>query len=157
MSDDAAAADWQACGVATIGGAVGAGVQVYFFEFRSMAADCRATFLFIGGGLGLGGDLGGGTAPDPSSVIHNQIPDLWTSLEIGNGPFSANDLNLSYAALSQATAAGAYGYSAVSITAGWARPLFSSQNVSGWTVGVGLNVSMMIGVWKKLGSGSSYY
>jgi hypothetical protein len=157
MSDNVRATDWQACGVVSLGGAVIAGVQVYFFEFRSQQANCRATFLFIGAGLGLGGDLGGAVAPDPSSIVHNQNPDLWTSLEIGNGPFSASDLDMSYAGITQATVAGAYGYSAVAITAGFGSPLFEAQNVSGWTVGVGVTVSAMAWIWKQLGPGSSYY
>ena len=157
--DSGSGADWQACGVATVGGAYFAGAMLTIFEFRSQQANCRSTFLFIGAGVGYGGDLGGATGISPGNVIHNQQPDLWTDLSgsIGNGPFSADDLNWSYAALCQATVAGALGYSLCTIRAGWARPLFDTTSVNGWVVGVGVVGSMMPGIWKRLGDSSAYY
>ncbi|MGD0186230.1 MAG: hypothetical protein ABSC25_13400 [Roseiarcus sp.] len=155
-TDSGVGSDWRACGVASIGGAVVVGAQVIFFEFRSRAANCRATFLLIGGGLGIGGDLGGATAPDPSSIVHNQNPDLWTNLKCDK-PFSANDLDLAYAAMSGITVSGAYGYSLQGVSAGLVTSLFTDQDVSGWCVGVGASATMMVGVWKQLGTSSAHY
>jgi hypothetical protein len=159
MSDETDAgmgSDWQCVGVVSMGGAVGLGGQLCFYEFRSQAANCRATFIFVGAGIGLGGDLGGAVAPDPSSVIHNQQPDLWAALKCER-PFSANDLNWSYAAMSGINVEATYGYSLCGISAGLVDPLFTDQNVSGWNVGVGATASIMVGVWKRLGTSSAYY
>jgi hypothetical protein len=155
-SSERAAADWQCVGIAQVGGAVGLAAGIYCFDFRSQSADFRGTYLFIGGGLGLGGSLGGGMAPSPGDFIHNTPPDVWTSLQVQR-PFSGSELDLAYASISSLGAAGAYGYTLMSITAGWADPLFTTQNVSGWGTGVGVSGAMLIGVWKMIGYEHPYY
>ena len=45
-------------GMAIVGGGI------YCFEFRSLKADCRASFLFLGAGFGAGGSLGRGHRPE---------------------------------------------------------------------------------------------
>jgi hypothetical protein len=147
---DVAATDWQCVGVAQVGAAVFAAGAIYCFEFRSTRANVRGQYLFIGGGLGLGGSLGGGTAPSPANFARNEQPDLWTPLTCAR-PFSANDLDKSYAALSTIGALGAYGYSLTRITAGWTNPLFLDQDVSGWGTGVGAGGAMMPGIWLRIG------
>lgn len=149
------ATDWECVGVAQVGGAVVIAAGVYCFEFRSRAADVRGQYLFVGGGLGLGGSLGGGAAPGPGDFVSNHVPDLWTALECRQ-PFSADDLHLAYAALSTLGAAGAYGYFVTRITAGWANPLFAEQDVSGWGTGVGVVGAMMPGIWLRIGL-TAYY
>ncbi|WP_156387400.1 hypothetical protein [Devosia sp. Root105] len=155
MSNDAMAADWQCVGVAQVGAAVIVAGGIYCFEFRSSSANVRAKFLFIGGGLGAGGSLGGGMSPSPLDFATNTIPDIWTSLECRR-PFSANELDKAYAALTTLGAAFALGYSLMSITGGWVDPLFTAQNVSGWGTGVGAGGAMMPGIWLMLDS-TDYY
>lgn len=155
MSNDVAAADWQCVGVAQAGGAVGLAAEIACFEFRSASADFRGKYLLIGGGLGLGGNLGGGVAPSPGDFVDNALPDLWTSLEVRR-PFTATDLDLAYASATSLGAAAAYGYTLMSLTAGWMDPLFTAQDVSGWGTGVGISGVMLVGVWKLIGE-SSYY
>jgi len=155
-TDHGTACDWQACGVATIGGAEGLGGGVFFFEFRSKSANCRGSFMFLAAGLGLGGDMGGGSGPSPGDVIHNRQPDLWTSLECINY-FSADDLDMSVGQLFLGTVTGAYGYSVVRISAGLLPVLFRLQSCSGWSTGVGVGAAVFTGVWKQLGTSSVYY
>jgi hypothetical protein len=156
MATNVAANDWQVVGVAQVGGVVVVGAAIYLFEFRSLVANCRVTFLFIGAALGGGGDLGGGAGPSPDSVIHNTNPDLWTSISCTR-PFSASDLDVSYGALSTLGAAGAYGYFLTGISAGLVDNLFDSQDVSGWGTGVGAVGAIMAGLWKMIGNDAGYY
>lgn len=155
MATNATANDWQCCGVAQVGAAAGAAGGIYCFEYRSLSADFRGVYLFIGAGGGAGGSLGGAVAPSPGDVINNRLPDLWTSLKCKR-PFSSDDLNLSYAALSTAGVGAAYGYSLCGISAGLIKVLFSSQDVSGFGIGVGANAAILIGSWIRIGSGKYY-
>jgi hypothetical protein len=155
MSTEVAAADWQCVGVAQVGGAVVLAAGLFCFEFRSEAANFRGQYLFVGGGIGAGGSLGGGTAPSPGDFISDTPPDLWTSLQCER-EFSADDLHLAYAALSNLGAAGAYGYTLMGISAGLTDPLFTDQNVSGWGTGVGISGSILVGVWTRIG-GTDFY
>lgn len=120
------------------------------FQFRSRQADFMGEYLFVGGGLGLNGSLNGAIAPSPSDFANGGHDiDLWSDIRVSR-PFSADDLNLSYAAVCFVGINAAYGYGLMTITAGWANPLFSTQNVSGWGVGVGIGGAMMGGIWKRL-------
>jgi hypothetical protein len=147
------ASDWEAVGVAQAGGVYVAGAGVYFFGFRSRMANCQAQFVFAGGALGLGGSLGGGSGPSPWDVINNTPPNMWTRIK-SKRPFSADDLDWSYGALSTLGAAGAYGYFLLGIAAGLTDTLFEDQDVSGWGTGVGIIGAVMIGTWKKVGASS---
>jgi hypothetical protein len=149
------ATDWEACGVAQAGGAVGVAVGTSVWQFRSALANRQANFNFTGVGAGVGGDLGGGVAPSPANVATNTQPNLWTSLTC-NTPFSLNDLNASSGRITSAGASAGIGYSAVFISAGTFPSLFSSQNVSGWNTGVGANASVLLGMWNMMGSSSQY-
>jgi len=151
MSSSAAGNDWQAVGIAQAGGVYVVGGGIYCFEFRSLSGNFRGQYLFIGGALGFGGSLGGGSGPSPGDFISNTYPDLWSPIKCKR-PFSGDDLNWAYAALSTLGAAGAYGYALTGISAGLVDPLFDSQEVSGWGTGVGLIGAILIGVWKQFGS-----
>lgn len=156
MSANQSSADWSCVGVAQVGGGFGVAAGIYCFEFRSLSANFRGTYLFVGGGLGVGGSLGGGVAPSPGDFVnHDQVPDLWTPL-VCRRPFSGDDLDKAYAALTTLGVGAAYGYAVTSISAGWVDPLFTDQNVSGWGTGVGVAGAMMPGVWIRIGM-SDYY
>ncbi len=155
MSFYAIANDWQAVGIAQAGGARFVGAGIYCFEFRSLSANFRGKYLFVGAGVGLGGSLGGGAGPSPIDFISNNVPDMWTPLACIR-PFSGDDLNIKYAVLSTLGAAGSYGYYLTEITAGWSDQLFRSENVSGWGTGVGGIGAMLVGIWKHIGS-TGYY
>lgn len=143
--------DWQACGIAQAGFVAGVGAGCYVFQFRSKNADCIGDFLFIAGGGGLGGSLGGGSGPSPADVIRNRSSNLWTALTCKR-PFSAENLNLSYAEMLVVGASVAYGYSYMEITAGLLTPLFKEQDVSGWGTGVGAVGAVLFGAWKMIGN-----
>jgi len=153
--DSAKATDWEVCGVAQAGGAVGVAVGTSVWQFRSALANRQANYNFTGAGLGLGGDLGGAGAPSPVDVAKNQQPNLWTQLQCDTA-FSLNDLNGSSGRITSAGAGFALGYSIVYISAGTFPSLFHSQNVSGWSVGVGANASVMVGMWNQMGASSQY-
>lgn len=157
MSSSTKANDWQCVGVAQVGAAVGVGVGVYLFEFRSRNADYRGVFNLFAGGIGLGGNLGGGTAPSPGDVIHNRIPDLWSNLRAVQ-PFSADDLHLSYGNYRSIGASLMVGYSLVRISG---QTLFNNwfvdQNVSGWGIGgAGAGAVALGGLWVNLSEGRYY-
>lgn len=140
------AVDWQACGVAQVGFVAGVGAGLYCFEFRSKAANSRAVFTFLSVGFGVGGSLGGGTAPSPTDVAKNRLPEIWSDLKCSR-PFSLEDLNHSYGVLETIGAAGAIGYYATRISSGWATKLFNQQVTSGWGTGVGAMGAVLSGVW----------
>jgi hypothetical protein len=157
MSASIQANDWQCVGVAQAGAVAGVGAGVYFFEFRSRNADFRGAFNLFGAGIGLGGSLGGATAPSPSDVIHNRNPDLFTSLR-ADRPFSANNLHLSYANYRSIGASAAVGYSIVRISAAslW-NNWFTGQDVSGWGIGgISAGAVALGGLWVKLSEGKYY-
>lgn len=156
MSLSTRANDWQCVCIAQVGVGALAAAGVYAFEFRSRNADYRGVFSFGGVGAGIGGSLGGSTAPSPSDVAHNRNPDLWTSLRVRR-PFSANDLNHSFAGIESAGASAIVGYSLVTITAGFWDILFYEQDVSGWGIGgLGLSAVNLTGMWFRANE-SRYY
>jgi hypothetical protein len=152
-TDHGVGADWEACGIASAGGAAGLGASLYFFEFRSQSANCRAYFVFVGATIGEGGGLSfsGGS---PSDLIHNQDSSIWTALDCGY--FSASQLDLSVGQIFSGGGSVGYGYSAMGISAGLFPVLFSGQNVSGWGSGVGLSVTGTTGLWKQVGDSDVY-
>ena len=97
MSTTVAASDWETQGVAQVGGAAGLGGAMYLFVFRSRSADCRALFVFIGAGVGLGGSVGGASVPSPSDILQNVSPYMWTSIPCTRA-FAATDLDVCYGA-----------------------------------------------------------
>jgi hypothetical protein len=155
MSTSAKAEDWQCCGVAQVGAAAGPAAGIYCFEYRSLSADFRGVYLFVGAGGGAGGSMGGAVAPSPGDVINNRLPDLWTPIKCKR-PFSSDELDMSYAALSTAGVGAAYGYSLCGISAGLIKVLFTSQNVSGFGISVGASAAVLMGSWIRIGS-SGYY
>lgn len=156
MSLSARANDWQCVGIAQIGVGIIAAAGIYAFEFRSRNADYRGVFTLGGIGIGGGGNLGGSTAPSPSDVAHNRNPDLWSNLRAWR-PFSANDLNHSYAGIDSVGVSAIVGYSRVGLTAGIWDILFYEQNVSGWGIGgLGVGGVSLSGMWFRA-SASRYY
>ena len=130
--------------------------SLFFFEFRSKKADCRATFTFAAAGLGMGGDLGGGVAPAPSDILHNRQPNLWSDLAC-ECYFSANDFDWTIGQIFLGTMTFAYGCGVVRISAGLFPVLFKPQNCSGWGTGVGAGFGAFTGMWKQLGPSRTYW
>jgi hypothetical protein len=152
MSTTKKASDWEALAIASIGGAGGLGGELIMFQFRSKEARFEGDYLFIGGGIGAGGSLNGAIAPSPADVARGgRGMNLWSSIKVLK-PFSGDDLDMAYAKVDSASVAGAYGYSFMLITGGFFDRLFNLQSVSGWSVGVGINVGIMPGIWKRLGA-----
>ena len=157
MSTSTRANDWQCVGVAQAGAVAGVGAGVYFFEFRSRNADFRGVYNLYAAGIGLGGSLGGATAPSPSDILHNRNPDLWSNIR-AETPFSANDLHLSYGNYRSIGAGAGIGYSLVrlsgqSLFTDW----FVGQDVSGWGIGgISAGVVALGGLWVKIGDGRYY-
>jgi hypothetical protein len=149
MSASARVDDWQAVGIAQAGGADIVGAGIYCFNFRSLSANFSGTYLFIGAGVGLGGSLGGGTAPSPSQFVSKAYPNLYSPIKCRR-PFSGDDLDMSYAVLETLQVQVAYGYSLTHISAGWVDKLFASQDASGWGTGVGAGGAVLVGIWKRI-------
>lgn len=167
MARNLSVSDWEATSVVQMGGAAGGGGGLYFFEFRSKNADFRGQFVFVGGGVGAGGSVGGASAPSPADIYRNKGYNPFTKLDCDQA-FTANDLDKSVGRISSMGASGAYGYSITCITALknpyfaaltltlFGDSMFHSQNVGGFGVGVGANVTIFGGVWKLIGE-SHYY
>jgi hypothetical protein len=145
--DHGAAIDWEACGVLSAGGSAGIGALLYFFEFRSRSANCRAYFAMVGAALGEGGGLSfsGG---NPSELTHNTDDNAWSFLQC-NDYFSLSNLNLSVGQIFSEGASLGYGYSACLISAGLFPVLFARQNCSGWGSGVGIQITACTGVFDR--------
>jgi hypothetical protein len=157
MNDDVKGSDWEVTSIAQVGGVVGIGAGIYCFDFKSKEANNHSTFILVGGALGFGGSMGGGVTPSPSDFISNNgTIDLYSRIKCSR-PFSSDDLDKSYAALSVLGFNAAYGYSLMGISSGLFPENFKDVDVSGWGTGVGSVGAIMIGVWKRLGSGGSYH
>lgn len=154
------ATDWECVGVATVGAAGGVAAAIQCFEFRSAEAKFRGAYLFTGVGVGLGGNLGGGIMPSPADIVTNTKPDLWTPLRCVQA-FSADDLDMAPGTYATISAGLALSYSLTSITAktivnGNAVLIFGPTDVSGWSVGSGLNATAQVGMWTRVGGGKYY-
>ena len=155
MSASTKANDWECVGVATIGAAAGGGAALSMFQFRSKAADFLGEFLFVAGGVGIGGSLNSAVAPSPSDLYdRGRNINYWS--KITSKAFSADDLSNAHAVMSSAGVSAAYGYSLVYIGAGFFDVLFKNQYIGGWGIGVGMSASAMRGVWVRLSS-KNYY
>jgi hypothetical protein len=156
MNEDVKASDWEVTSIAQVGGVVGVGGGIYCFDFKSRDANHHGTFIFTGGALGLGGSMGGAVAPSPSDFMSNNGSiNLYSRIRCSR-PFSSDDLNHSYGALSVLGVNATYGYGLMGISSGLISENFRDADVSGWGVGVGLVGAIMIGVWQRLGTGGSY-
>jgi len=151
--DHGVANDWEACSIASAGGAAGMGVAAYFFEFRSQKANCRAYFVFVGAAIGEGGGLSfSGGSPD--ELLHNTDANAWSTLDCGY--FSLSQLDLAVGQVFSGGGSLGYGYSATGISAGLWPVLFARQNVSGWGSGFGLSATGTTGFWKQVGDSDMY-
>ncbi len=156
MSASTKANDWECVGVATAGGAAGAGASVTMFQFRSKAADFLGEYIFVGGGIGAGGSLNSAVAPSPTDLYNKgQGMNYWSKIT-SSRPFSSDDLSNCMGLMSSAGVSAAYGYSLVYLTAGLFDVLFKSQYIGGWGIGVGVSASVMRGYFIRL-STKSYY
>jgi hypothetical protein len=152
--DHGTALDWEASSIASTGFAEGIGAHVYFFEFRSRSANCRAYFAFVGASIGEGGGLSfsGGS---PGELIHNTDANAWSLLQC-NDYFSLSDLDLSVGQIWTGGGALYYGYSLCFIAAGLFPVLFSKQSCSGWGSGLGVQITGCTGFWKQISSSDLY-
>ena len=138
------ARDWKCATAAQIGGAAQVGGGVYWILFQSAEAHAREMFMFIGGGLGLGGSVGGA----------NVTPDSLTAITCDQA-FSVADLNMSPGRLTLAGAALAVGYAVVYISAfNLSGSLFTSQYVGGFGAGVGVSAQTLVGYWRSMTLGA---
>jgi len=139
------ATDWEVAGVAQVGGAATVGGGLWMFEFKSSLAGMKVPFLFIGAGLGLGGSIGGASAPDMSSGQPS-----YTALRCDRA-FGVDDLSGSAGRLTTAGAGMAVGYGVVIITAfNFRGPMFASQECYGFTIGVGASAMTTVGMWQEM-------
>jgi hypothetical protein len=155
MAQHTQANDWEIAIVCQAGGAEKVGGGVFFADVRSQKAMTRSAFLFLGGGFGFGGSIGGAGAPSPGDVLRNHRPDMYTKIPC-KVRFSVDDLDCSSGRITSLGAAGAYGYTKMFISAGTFPNLFSSVDVSGWGTGVGISGSVFVGMWKQLGDAGGY-
>jgi hypothetical protein len=135
MGSSTKASDWE---VMPKGEINVASVTVWYFDFRSEAADYSRQFFFSGIGLGLGGIITAGS-------------DKYTSLTCKRD-FSANDLDWSAGTVLACGAAVIVGAGTVIISARtFSGSLFEGQRCSGITVGIGVEyIGAKLGMWKKL-------
>lgn len=151
MSTSTKASDWECVGIATVGLAAGGGGALSMFQFRSKAADFMGEFLFVAGGVGIGGSLNSAVAPSPTDLYNRgRNMNYWS--KITSKAFSADDLSNAHAVMSSAGVSAAYGYSLVYIGAGFFDVLFKNQYIGGWGIGVGASASALRGVWVRLSS-----
>lgn len=156
MSASTKASDWECVGVATAGGAVGAGAAITMFQFRSKSADFLGEYIFVAGGIGAGGSLNSAVAPSPTDLYNKgQNMNYWSKISSSRA-FSSDDLSNCMGVMSSAGVSAAYGYSLVYITAGVFDVLFKGQSIGGWGIGVGISASVMRGYFIRL-STKSYY
>jgi hypothetical protein len=145
MSLSTKANDWEVAGVAQVGGAAAVGGGVWWLEFRSSAAGMKETFMFGGLGIGVGGSVGGASAPDFSTAQPSYSPLACERA------FSIHDLNYSAGRLTTAGAGLAVGYGLVYVSAfNFDGALFSSQSCHGFTVGVGASAITTVGMWRSM-------
>lgn len=140
------ATDWEFAGLAQLGGAAGVGGGANAFFFRSASAGVNEMVLFLGGGIGAGGSLGGSGAPDFDTGRMSYSPIECTQA------FSLHDLHNSSGRVSNGGVACAVGYGATYISAGWGdNILFEHQGGLGLSAGgFGLSATMFFGVWQVL-------
>lgn len=136
------ARDWKVAPAAQVGGsALLVGGGVYWLTFDSETAGISETFMFIGGGLGIGGSVGA-VSLSPNSPVEIECERA----------FSVADLNMSPGRLDMAGASLAAGYGFMWISAFTLKGfmLFSSQYVGGWNAGVALNAQTIVGYWRSM-------
>ena len=125
---------WEVCIAAQAGGAVGVGMGGFMTQFRATDIPVRPMFLFVAGGLGIGGSIGGGASLPWSAVVNGlrnphspfNADAIWNRV---SGTFSCRDLHNAPGALVQVQASAfVAGASFVNLSAqrGWIdpRPLF---------------------------------
>jgi hypothetical protein len=137
--------DWEVAGVAQVGGAAVVGAGAWWFEFRSPSKKLRELFMFVGAGLGGGGSIGGATAG-----IDFESQGLQYTAIVCERAFSVSDLDMSAGRLTVLGAGLAIGYGYIGITAfNRSGFLFSSQDLHGLTVGVGVSGMTTVGYWRS--------
>ncbi len=132
--------DWQVAPLAQVGGAAILGGGIFWFEFVSPSKSIREQFAFTAIAFGVGGSVGGA----------NLTPGSPTPITVDDN-FSVYDLNNSAGRLTVAGASLAVGYGSAIISAyNWGGSLFSSQEVGGWSAGVGAAAFTTIGMWHSM-------
>jgi hypothetical protein len=162
MSYTTKASDWEVSGIGCIAGGAGAAGGWFFFLFRSLSANVGLGCRFVGGGIGVGADLG---RMAKSANILKNAPKVETlfkvvaygaySPSISFGPiqvdeaFSMDDLHHSPGRLTMAGVTPIYGYTLMYITAasGIIDAYFASQPCHGWGLGAGASAMTTIGMW----------
>ena len=139
MSLQTKTSDWRVAAIAQVGGGFKGAGGAFWFQFTSRRADARETFMFTGGGLGVGG-TGNGASLTPNSGAPIDC----------DSPFSVEDLHLSAGRLTVGTVSFVVGYSVLWISAfNTDDSLFSSQYAPGWGAGVGAGAMSLVGVWSS--------
>lgn len=139
--------DWQVSGLAQTGGGSGLAGGVWFFAFYSPSAKLTEYFGYLGGGVGVGANIGGVGLPYPS--------DLGKGLSYSpikcERPFSVVDLNHSGGRVSMLGAGLVAGLSSCVISAfNFSGELFSGQECSGMSIGVGACGISTVGFWASV-------
>jgi len=145
MGNGTKVTDWEVAGVAQVGGAATLGGGAWMFEFKSTLAAVKQAFVFVGAGLGVGGSVGGASAPDFSAGTPS-----YTAITCDRA-FSVDDLSGSAGRLTTAGAGLAVGYGVTIISAFNLRgSMFSSQECYGISIGVGAGAMTTVGYWHTL-------
>jgi hypothetical protein len=155
MGQHSQANDWQIAIICQMGAAGGTAGGLFFADVKSVKAQTRSAFIFIGGGFGFGGSMGGGGGPSPADVARNHVPDMYTSIPC-KVRFSVDDLDCTSGSISSMGVGISYGYSCVRISAGMFPCLFEDVNCNGWGTGFGASGSVLVGMWKQVGDALQY-
>jgi hypothetical protein len=151
MAFDTQADDWEVSSICQAGGASGAGGGVWLFNFQSADANFYgANFIFIGGGMGVGGSIGGASFPNmfkQSRLGGSAL--VWSSIQCDR-PFSAADLNWAPGRVTTAGLSLSVGYTLLYVSAKNLpfSSLFLSQSCNGPSIGVGATAMATVGLWK---------
>ncbi len=153
MGRKTAANDWEYAGIISAGASIGLAGGGWVFSFRSKTADVWEDWVMLAAGVAV-----------PGLSVEVSLPDFasddlsWSKIKSAKG-FAAIDLDGARATFTTEGVSAAFaGYSSLFLSASntWGAPLFTSQENSGYSVGVEikpvLSAGAMAGIMYGIGS-----